>query len=162
MKHRTWTRVFRMMVLAGLALVVLAGCAGAPKVDWTLTISGDAGATLALDYATLVQMEQTELTDILMQKSMGEDEIHSWSGVSIDLIFKEAGISDYNTVTAVAGDGYAVEVSYDEMQGGIVALKKDGDWITKVEPDNGPIRLVTPETPANRWVFQLAELQVNQ
>ena len=27
--------------------------------------------------------------------------------------------------------------------------------------DHGPIRMVCPHTPANRWVFQLMELQVN-
>lgn len=59
---------------------------------------------------------------------------------------------------------HAIEISAEEARGGIVALKLDGEWIPEVaeERDRGPIRLVTPETPANRWVFQLQEIQVNQ
>jgi hypothetical protein len=69
---------------------------------------------------------------------------------------------DYSSVTAKAADGYAIEISKDEMVNGIVALKQGGEWITDVDPDAGPIRLVFPETPANRWVFQATELIVNQ
>jgi len=43
-----------------------------------------------------------------------------------------------------------------------VALKDDKDFIAKTDPDKGPIRLVCPNTPANRWVFQLKEIQINQ
>jgi hypothetical protein len=45
-----------------------------------------------------------------------------------------------------------------------VALKSGGEWIVDVpeEEGKGPIRLVCPETPANRWVFQLQEIQVNE
>ena len=47
------------------------------------------------------------------------------------------------------------------MVDGIVALQQAGEWITKTDPDAGPIRLVFPETPANRWVFQVTEIVVN-
>jgi DMSO/TMAO reductase YedYZ molybdopterin-dependent catalytic subunit len=149
-------------MLVGLGLMIaLTACGGAPQVDWTLTISGAVDTPLKLDYGTLVQLEQVDLTDVLMQKSLGEDEVASWSGPALEGIFEEAGIGDYSTVTATAADGYAIEITRDEMQGAIIALKKDGTWITKAEPDKGPIRLVCPETPANRWVFQIQEIQVN-
>ncbi|MBN1874381.1 MAG: molybdopterin-dependent oxidoreductase [Anaerolineae bacterium] len=143
-----------------MALIIgLSSCASAPKVDWTLTVSG--AGNKSFSYADLVAMPQTDLTDILMEKSLGEDETASWSGVALQEIFTQAGVTDFSTVTATAADGYAIEISKDELEGGIVALKKDGDWITKAEPDKGPIRLVCPETPANRWVFQVQELTVN-
>lgn len=66
------------------------------------------------------------------------------------------------TVTAIASDGYAIEISKDELVGGFVALRGNGDWINKSDPEHGPIRLVCPQTPANRWVFQLVELHVNK
>ncbi len=78
-----------------------------------------------------------------------------------DLLTK-AGAGEYATITAVAGDGYAIEVNKDELENAIVALKENGKWIAETDPDHGPIRLVTPKTPANRWVFQLQEIQVNQ
>jgi DMSO/TMAO reductase YedYZ molybdopterin-dependent catalytic subunit len=157
-------RLLLRWMAPALALIVLAltGCTSVPRVDWTLNVTGDVGKPLALDYATLAQLPQTELKDIVMQKSMGEDEIHSWSGVSIDVILDEAEAGTFSGVTAVASDGYAVEISRDELEGAIVALKRDGEWITTAEADKGPIRLVTPETPANRWVFQITEIRVNE
>jgi DMSO/TMAO reductase YedYZ molybdopterin-dependent catalytic subunit len=158
LKRRNW---YWMLVLGLGLLFGLAACGGAPQVDWTLEITGTVDTPLTLDYGTLVQLEQVDLTDVLMQKSLGEDEVASWSGPALDEIFEKAGVGDYSTVTATAADGYAVEISRDELQGAIIALKKDNTWITKAEPDKGPIRLVCPETPANRWVFQVQEIQVN-
>ena len=155
---RNW---YWILVLGLGLMIALTACGGAPQVDWTVEISGAVDTPLTLDYGTLVQLEQVDLTDVLMQKSLGEDEVASWSGPALDEIFEKAGVGDYSTVTATAADGYAVEISRDELQGAIIALQKDGTWITKAEPDKGPIRLVCPETPANRWVFQIQTIQVN-
>lgn len=151
-------------LLGALLAVGLAGCGGGvPKVDWELRVSGSVGKPLALSYVELAKMEEVDLTDILMEKSLGEDETGSWSGVSLAAVLQQAEVSaGYVSVTALAADGYAIEVSKDELQDAIVALKKDGEWITDAEPDKGPLRLVCPETPANRWVFQLQEIQVNE
>ena len=151
--------------LFGVVLVLgLVSCGGgAPKVDWELRISGSVGKPMAVSYADLAKMDQIDLTDILMEKSMGEDETGSWSGVPLAAILQQAEVSaGFTSITALAADGYAIEISKDELQDAIVALKKDGEWITEAEPDKGPIRLVCPEMPANRWVFQLQEIQVNE
>ncbi len=147
-----------------LALAIfLTACGGAPKVEWDLTVSGDVDSPTSFSYAELAEMEQVDLSDVLMEKSRGEDEVRSFSGVPIDNLLKSVGAPEnYSSVTAIAADGYAIEISKDEMVGGIVAMKQSGEWITKVDPDAGPIRLVFPETPANRWVFQVNELVVNQ
>lgn len=146
--------------------LLLAGCGGgAPQVNWELKISGAVDNPLTLSYADLVEMEQVDLSNVQMEKSTGEDEVGSWSGASLDAIFQQAGASaNYVSVTAIAADGYAIEITKDELQGAIVALKKDGEWITEAasEADKGPIRLVCPQTPGNRWVFQLQEIQVNE
>ncbi len=159
----TVKRTMLWFILTSLVLtLVLTACGGgAPQVEWTVNVTGAAPNPLALSYADLVAMPQTDLTDILMQKSLGEDEVTSWSGVSLDLILEQAGVTDYASITAIAADGYAIEISRDELQDAIIALQKEGEWITTAEPDKGPIRLVCPETPANRWVFQIIELQIN-
>jgi len=160
MKRRThWIVVFTFAFLVASVLTACGG--GAPRVDWELTVSGAVENPTTFTYKELTQMEQTALTDIMMEKSEGEDETTSWHGVAVDLLFEEAGAEAYTSVTAVASDGYAIDITFDEMQGAIVALKKGDQWITEAEPDKGPIRLVSPETPANRWVFQLQELRVN-
>jgi DMSO/TMAO reductase YedYZ molybdopterin-dependent catalytic subunit len=145
-----------------LLAVVLAGCGGgAPDVDWTLGVGGAVSNPLSVSYAELADMPQTELKDILMEKSLGEDTTGSWSGVALTELFAQAGAGEFVSITAVAGDGYAIEISKDELQDAIVALKENGEWVAEADPDHGPIRLVTPFTPANRWVFQLQEIQVN-
>jgi DMSO/TMAO reductase YedYZ molybdopterin-dependent catalytic subunit len=154
--------VFLIALLLGVGL---AGCGGgAPKVDWELKITGAVSTPLTLSYSDLVEMEQIDLNDVLMEKSLGEDVVTSWSGVPLEMILNQAGAGDYGSITALAADGYAIEISEDEAQGAIVALKSSGEWIVNVaeEEGKGPIRLVCPETPANRWVFQLQELQVNE
>lgn len=148
-----------------LMLAVLAGCDsgnGAPNVDWELSIANDAETLLTLSYADLAGMEQTELTDILMERSTGENINTSWSGVDLTVLLAQAGVEEYVSLTAVAADGYAIEISLDELEGAIVALKDGEDWITNTDPDSGPIRLVCPAAPGNRWVFQLTELRANQ
>jgi hypothetical protein len=145
-----------------LLVLGLAACGGAaPDVDWTLGVGGAVSEPLALSYAELTGMSQTELNDILMEKSLGEDTTGDWSGVALVELADKAGAGEYVSITAVAGDGYAIEISQDELQDCIVALKGDGEWIAEADPDHGPIRLVCPYTPANRWVFQLMELQFN-
>lgn len=152
---------FVLLLLSSLVLL-LAACSGVPKVDWELKITGDVETPLTLSFQDLAGREQVDLTDILMEKSTGEDVIRSWSGPALAPILEEAGAGKISTITAVAGDGYAVEISADELDEAIIAVKDNGEWIPDVSPDKGPIRLVTPDTPANRWVFQLVEIQVNQ
>ena len=157
-----WKR--SVFLLLGLSLILaLAACSGgAPQVDWEVSITGDVDSPQTYTFKDLAGKEQVELDEVMMEKSTGEDEVTSWSGVPLDALLEEAGVGEFSTLTAVAADGYAIEVSADELDGAIIALKDSGEWIAEVDPDKGPIRLVTPETPANRWVFQLTEIQVNQ
>jgi DMSO/TMAO reductase YedYZ molybdopterin-dependent catalytic subunit len=151
-----------VLAVAVLAVLGLASCGGAaPEVDWTLAVGGAVSEPLALSYAELAGMTQTELNDILMEKSLGEDTIGDWSGVALAELLGQAGAGEYVSITSVAADGYAIEISKDELEDCIVAVKEDGEWIAEADPDHGPIRMVCPHTPANRWVFQLQELQVN-
>jgi DMSO/TMAO reductase YedYZ molybdopterin-dependent catalytic subunit len=150
--------------IVGLLLAVsLIGCGGgAPDADWTLQVGGEVGTPLSLSYQELVDKPQTELEEILMERSEGEDTTGSWSGVALSSLLEEAGApDDYASITAIAADGYAIEIPREELEGAIVALKEEGEWIAEADPDHGPIRMVCPHTPANRWVFQLTDLQVN-
>jgi len=159
MKNKKW--IYQLLGLT--FLIGLAGCGGgAPKVDWKLEISGDVANSMILSYQDLVGMDQLDLTEIMMEKSTGEDEITSWSGVDLFAVMDQAGAGEFVSITAYAVDGYAIEISAGELDNAIIALKDNGEWIAEVTPDKGPIRLVTPETPGNRWVFQLVEIQVNQ
>jgi len=125
-------------------------------------MTGAVDEALSLSYKDLVDEPQTELNELLMQRTHGEDSVGDWSGVALDALLQRAGAADgWVSITALAADGYAIEVTRDEVEGAIVALKEQGEWIAKADPEHGPIRLVCPLTPADRWVFQLTELQVN-
>lgn len=155
------------VMLAVLALLLVAGlgaCGGSvPKVDWTVQVTGAVSSPLTLSYADLAAMTQTELKDVLMDKSLGEDVTGNWSGVSLADILSQAGASaDLKSITATASDGYAIEISKEEMQDAIIALKQEGKWINDVDKEHGPIRLVCPHVPANRWVYQIQGIQVNE
>lgn len=156
MKHKV------LIVVMSLLALVLTACGGrVPEVDWTLNISGAVNNPLVLSFDELVELPQSELEGLLMEKSLGEDTTGDWSGVALTDILNKAGVGEYVSITVVAGDGYAIEISKDELEGAIVALKENGKWIADADPDHGPIRLVCPHTPANRWIFQLKDLQVN-
>jgi len=152
-----------ILALSALLIVALmVACGGAPRVDWTLSMTGAVDEALSLSYKDLVDEPQTELNELLMQRTHGEDSVGDWSGVALDALLQRAGAADgWVSITALAADGYAIEVTRDEVEGAIVALKEQGEWIAKADPEHGPIRLVCPLTPADRWVFQLTELQVN-
>lgn len=143
--------------------MLLAACSGAPKVDWELSISGDVSNPITFTFEELADMEMINLNDVLMEKSRGEDEVRSFSGIPLDSLLEVAGApDDFSTLTAKAADGYAIEISKDESVDGLVALKQSDKWIVDEDPDAGPMRLVFPTTPANRWVFQVNEIVVNQ
>ncbi|MDY6874468.1 MAG: molybdopterin-dependent oxidoreductase [Chloroflexota bacterium] len=150
------------LVLALVILVLLSACGGAPNVDWALSINGEVNTPLEYSYDELAEMDMVILDNVLMEKSRGEDEVRSFSGVDLATLLDQAGApEDFSTITATAADGYAIEISKDEMVDGIIAMKQSGEWIVDADPDAGPIRLVFPNTPANRWVFQITEITVN-
>lgn len=156
-------RKSKLLIVLFMVGAVLTACDTAPKVDWELSISGAVSDPYSVSFKELAELPQLYLDDVFMDKSVGEDETGSWSGVALDELFTKAGVyPDYVTVTAIAVDGYVIEISKDELSGSFVALKENGEWIYKSDPEHGPIRLVCPQTPANRWVYQLIELQVNK
>jgi DMSO/TMAO reductase YedYZ molybdopterin-dependent catalytic subunit len=124
---------------------------------------------LTLSYQELADMEQTELTDVLMRKSRGEDQMTSWAGVPVDTILDQAGVhDDASTVTLIAADGYAIEGTLADLDGAIVALKgahpDTGEitWLVELPDaaDQGAIRLIAPDKPANFWARQLVEIVI--
>lgn len=156
-------RIFRNIVLLIISTLLFISCSTTPNIDWDLTISGTVDNTLTVSYKELANMPQTDLKEIFMDKSTGEDSVGSWSGVLLaDLLAQAGAAEDFVSVTAIAADGYAIEITRDELENAIVAMKEDGEWIQNSDPEHGPIRMVCPQTPAKRWVFQLTEIQVNQ
>jgi len=162
-RYKNQIKVISIWLMFLIIPLVFAACSGTPNVDWELTVSGDVSDPITLSYDELAGMEQVNLDDVLMERSRGEDQIVSFSGIPLNHLLEKAGApDDFSTITAKAADGYAVEITKDEMTNGIVAIRQSGEWITTADPDAGPIRLVFPLTPADQWVFQVTEIIVNQ
>lgn len=154
--------IIRNLVLLIVLLALLMACSSAPNVEWELTVSGAVNNPKVFTYKELAALPQVDLMDVLMEKSRGEDEVRSFSGVELAVILEMVGAPDeFSSITAIAGDGYAIEITPDEIADGIIALKDGNEWIVKSDPKAGPIRLIFPTTPANRWVFQLNQIVVN-
>lgn len=163
MRSKVWMTGLVLLAVLLAACSGGGGASGAPDVTWELIISGDVGKPLTFSYADLAKSPQITLKDVVMQRSAGEPTLTSWTGVALSELLKQAEApAAFTGATVIAADGYGIEISKDELEGAIVALKDDQDWIAKSDPDKGPIRLVCPHTPANRWVFQLKEIQINQ
>ena len=83
-------------------------------------------------------------------------------GVPLDEIATKVGADpQYVTILAKGDDGYEILISKNELKGAIIALKMDGNWIAEKDKAHGPIRLVCPDTPANKWIYALVEIQFN-
>lgn len=155
--------MIRRLPFLVIGMLILSACAITPKVKWDLTITGSVNEPSTFSYQELASLPQTGLENVMMDRSVDEDEIGSWSGVALDDLFLHAGVSnEFSTLTAVASDGYSITVLPEELEGAIIALKKDGEWIQIVDPSHGPIRLVCPRTTASRWVYKLKGIVLNQ
>lgn len=150
------------LLVAVLLLPVLAACAGggAPRVDWEVRITGAVSNPMTLTYNDLAKREMVTLENVLMRRSQGEDRTNTWEGPSLAAILEEAGMSANATgLVCPAADGYAMEMTMDDLKDGIIALKVDGEWIAATDPSD-PLRIVLPDKPANFWVRQLIEINV--
>jgi len=149
------------LVVVCSALMLLSGCGGVPRSDWQIEISGHVGNPRTLRFAELAAMPSVELKDVAMDTTDKEGSTDSWAGPAVaDLLRAAQAAEDLTGVTAVSADGYAVRITADELTDAIVALKRNGEWIVRADPDHGPLRLVCPHAPANRWPYQLVGIEV--
>lgn len=152
------------IILMAMLILVLSACSTTPNVTWELSVTGKAvNEPMVFSYLELSKMNLITLEDVLMDRSVDEDEIGSWSGVALSELLEKCGAEkNYTSLTAVAVDGYSRTLLVEELENAIIALKTNGEWIQKVDPGHGPIRLVCPQTSAGSWVYQLTEIIVNK
>lgn len=77
-----------------------------------------------------------------------DDEKGTWSGIWMNKLLKEAGISEdqYQTIILTAGDGYSVAADVDEAEVCLVAWEKDGETLGYYDKGGtGPMRCIFSE-----------------
>ncbi len=74
-----------------ITLICMLGACSAPNIEWDLKVSGDDSNQITYSFNELANMEHVDLDDILMERSHGEDEVRSFSGVAIEELLEAAG-----------------------------------------------------------------------
>ncbi len=130
-------------------------------MDWKLEVSGAVSQPLSLSYNDLVERPQSTLKDIVAPHCTDGKDKNTWVGPSLaDLLF-EAGISaQAGRITFTGQDGYTQEIAVGEGANAVLALKRDGKWISP--QDKGPVYLIVPDKTANFWVGRLQKIVVSE
>jgi DMSO/TMAO reductase YedYZ molybdopterin-dependent catalytic subunit len=142
--------------------LAVAGCGQAQQssgIDWKIEISGAVDQPVTVSYDDLAGMPQTKLTDVLMRKSRGEDQKTNWEGAAFKDVLAKAKLKPNATgITAMAEDGYAIQIPLADLDKGVVALKSEGKRIA--DDGQGAVRVVIPDKPANFWILGLRKIKV--
>lgn len=110
-----------------------------------LAVTGSAAAEWTLDDLAAMPQVEAEVTN-------KDGETQQYAGPSLVALLEAAGVSEADTITLVASDGYEVDVAWSELQDCedcIVALQ-----------DDGTVRSVLPGFPGNTGVKGLVEMRV--
>lgn len=148
----------KVFVVAGLILsvMIMAACGSTTEVveesaveveasAAALTLSGAANMTWSV--ADLEGMVQTEA-----EYTNKDGETSTFGGVAFSELFSAAGVGDYASVTLIASDDYAAEVSADELSACATCL-------VSVQ-DDGTLRAVMPDMSSKVQVKGLVEISV--
>ncbi|NLD73221.1 MAG: hypothetical protein GX649_10945, partial [Chloroflexi bacterium] len=110
-----------------------------------LAVTGSAAAEWTLDDLAAMPQVEAEVTN-------KDGETQQYAGPSLVALLEAAGVSEADTITLVASDGYEVDVAWGDLQDCedcIVALQ-----------DDGTVRSVLPGFPGNTGVKGLVEMRV--
>jgi DMSO/TMAO reductase YedYZ molybdopterin-dependent catalytic subunit len=124
-----------------------------PDVDpesWRLTVGGEVERPLSLSLAILLEMPESELCAPFRCTSGWVVPDNTWRGVAMSDLLAMAVPSASARYAVAAAAGYSVLVPRGSLQGGLVALWRNG---RPLEPVHGfPARLVLPQSDCARSV----------
>ena len=137
-----------ILLLAALLIFGATLTACSPKVssEPVLTLSGSAEASW-----TESDLKSLEMITVDYEGKDGE--ITSYSGVGISALLNAAGVTEFETLSLVASDGYSADVTSDEIAG-------CSDCIV-ANQDDGGLRSVMPGFSGKLQVKDLIEFKVN-
>jgi hypothetical protein len=118
-----------------LALVMIVSCGS--KSDSILYVSGLAEASFTQNDLEKMEMAESEYIN-------KDDETTVFTGVPIINILTEAGSGDFAKVVIVALDGYAAEVTSEELKscsGCILAFSEDNGWLAVMPGFSGKFQV---------------------
>lgn len=148
-------------------IIILAGslfqnCSKANEVkgndDDKFIISG-AGEAIGITVKDLIKNFKPVNADVISISSSGEENKMNIEGVSLKDVLSSKGIeiTSYNSIRAVAGDGYSIEIPQEVLsqRNIILAYKMNGDFL---KDKSRPIRVVIPNERAMYWARNVVEI----
>lgn len=118
-----------------LALVIIVSCGS--KGDPIFYVSGLAEVSFTQNDLEKMEMAESEYIN-------KDDETAVFTGVPIINILTEAGSGDFAKVVIVALDGYAAEVTSEELKscsGCILAFSEDNGWLAVMPGFSGKLQV---------------------
>jgi hypothetical protein len=160
--RKNWL-LFIMLVVIALSV---AGCTQTSddeaKVMGSFTISG-VGEEHVMDVVQMVEQYEAVELDVTSVDSQGETNEYHVKGIRLaDVLAGEGiGVQDYDSLRAVASDGYAIEVPKEivAIRDIVLAYEINGEALPD---DSKPIRLIVPEERSMYWVRNMTNLDLIQ
>lgn len=133
-----------------------------PGKDDKFMISGQ-GEEITVSVAGLIKDFKPVNADVISINSSGEKTSMNVTGVQLSdlLIAKSIDKSSYNTIRAIAGDGYSIEIPEEILlkRNIILAYKINGEFLKE---KNKPIRIIVPDERAMYWVGNVVKIELMQ
>lgn len=154
-------------VLVLIAIVLIAVIAVAwwmhnsdqEQCDDRLSLMYEGSEVRSYSLDEIMEMEKkTVYADIKSGK--GKDEKGDYTGVTLDVLLENAGISDFETIVFTAGDGYSSAADADEAEDILVVYEKDGETIGYyTKGGTGPLRcIMLKDAYGNRSIKYLVKI----
>lgn len=142
-----------LIIAALLVAVSLAACVGDTSGQlesaWEITIGEKVFAIEDIRDMANVTIEAEK-----------KEEVNNYTGVRLSILLAEAEITDFESLTLEAEDGYSWEITRSEAldENSILAFAMDGEDLS--DEKNAPLMFVSAVTSPQAWVGKLNNIRV--
>lgn len=143
-----------VFMLAALLVVTMAvGCSDKAPVEsaWEVTIG-----------TKVYPIEELKEMDAVTFDAEKKEEVNSYTGVLLSDLLTEAGITEFETLTLEAEDGYTCEITKEEAlaDSSVLCYAKDGGELDSEK--SAPLMFVSKATSTKAWVGKLKSVQIGE
>lgn len=126
--------------------------------EWEITVEGlSDGSFVFSSQKAESNLDLIELQATMVKQDNSETE-QLWKGYRLLDILSFLHVEDFNSITAVASDGYEVELSKEQVnEDTILGIELDGQ---RLSDESNLVQLVNKNTPSSKWVKGIAKIIV--
>ena len=125
---------------------------------WKFSIILADGSTVDFTHQDAGSIGTVDIKATLKKKD-GSTVEQQWTGVLLSKVLEKAGVTEYTSLTAEAGDGYKKDYTPDIANSAdtIIGIKVDGQ---PLDEKSGPVELVAGSQSGNMWIKNLSKITV--